>query len=70
MSEQTESQTRILVVEDNDFVRMQIVKFLQSAEDENYDVIEASDGQIAIDTMTKDIDLAIVCYSCHGRRQS
>ena len=60
MSEQTESQTRILVVEDNDFVRMQIVKFLQSAEDENYDVIEASDGQIAIDTMTKDIDLAIV----------
>ncbi|MFK7839596.1 MAG: response regulator [Bdellovibrionales bacterium] len=54
------SQTRILVVEDNDFVRMQIVKFLESAEDESYEVIEASDGQAAIDVMNDNIDLAIV----------
>ena len=53
-------KTRILVVEDNDFVRMQIVKFLQSAEDENYEIVEASDGQAAIDMMNEDIDLAIV----------
>ncbi len=51
------AKERILVVEDNDFVRMQIVKFLS---DEGYEVIEASDGQAAIDTMSKEIDLAIV----------
>lgn len=53
-------KTRILVVEDNDFVRMQIVKFLQSAEGENYEIVEASDGQAAIDMMDNDINLAIV----------
>jgi len=54
------SPKRILVVEDNDFVRMQIVKFLQNADDANYEVIEASDGQAAIDAMNDNIDLAIV----------
>lgn len=53
-------QTRILVVEDNDFVRMQIVKFLQDAEDSDYEVIEATDGQAALEAINDNIDLAIV----------
>ena len=36
--------TKILVVEDNDFVRMQIAMFLKSS---GYDVVEATDGQAA-----------------------
>lgn len=35
----------ILVAEDNDFVRMQVVKFLQ---DEGYNVLEARDGTAAL----------------------
>ena len=54
------SQTRILVVEDNDFVRMQIVKFLQDAEGAEYEVVEASDGKQALEMIDNDIDLAIV----------
>lgn len=38
-------ENTILVVEDNDFVRMQIVKFLA---DEGYTVIEGTDGEEAI----------------------
>lgn len=46
------SQThKILVVEDNDFVRMQIVQFLKS---ENYDVVESTDGQAALDALKLD----------------
>jgi len=37
---------KILVVEDNDFVRMQIVQFLKS---EDYVVVESTDGQAALD---------------------
>ncbi len=48
---------KIMVVEDNDFVRMQIVKFLTEAE---YETIECTDGQEALDTITDDIDVAIV----------
>ena len=48
---------KILVVEDNDFVRMQIAKFLQ---DENHEVVEARDGASALDVVSKDFDLAIV----------
>lgn len=48
---------KILVVEDNDFVRMQIVHFLQA---ENYEVIEATDGQQALDSINADIAMAIV----------
>lgn len=48
---------KILVVEDNDFVRMQIVKFLT---DEGYETIEGRDGEEALQAMTKDIKLAIV----------
>ncbi len=50
-------QYKILVVEDNDFVRMQIVKFLQ---EEGYETIESTDGQDALDKMNAEISLAIV----------
>lgn len=47
----------ILVVEDNDFVRMQIVSFLQEA---GYTTIEATDGDKALDVLTPDVRLAVV----------
>jgi CheY-like chemotaxis protein len=47
----------VLIVEDNDFVRMQIVRYLSDA---GFVTREAADGQIALDQFTKDIDLAIV----------
>lgn len=50
-------KTRILVVEDNDFVRMQLVKFLS---DDGYETVESTDGQEALDAVTDNIDLAIV----------
>jgi CheY-like chemotaxis protein len=48
---------KILVVEDNDFVRMQIVRYLKDSE---YEVAEAKDGNEALQMMDKDISLAIV----------
>lgn len=42
---------KILVVEDNDFVRMQIVRFLQ---EDGYDVVEATDGDAALDAVGVD----------------
>lgn len=48
---------KILVVEDNDFVRMQLVKFLS---DEGYDTVESTDGQDALSKMDEGIALAIV----------
>ncbi len=50
---------RILVVEDNDFVRMQICKFLS---DDGYDTLESSDGGQALEAVSgnKILDLAIV----------
>ncbi|MCB1531212.1 MAG: response regulator [Rhodospirillales bacterium] len=49
---------KILVVEDNDFVRMQIVRYLSDA---GYEVAEASHGDQAIDVMkTQPVDMAIV----------
>lgn len=48
----------ILVAEDNDFVRMQIVKHLQ---EEGHHLLEASDGREAIHVAEKEqLDLAIV----------
>lgn len=49
----------VLVVEDNDFVRMQIVSFLRGA---GYDTMEASGGDAALDAVAAndDIVLAIV----------
>lgn len=50
-------QENILVVEDNDFVRMQIVRYLK---DSGYRTEEAKDGDAALKTMSATIDLAIV----------
>ena len=51
------TKSTILVVEDNDFVRMQISSFLKSAD---YEVIEAIDGTGALDLMNNDIAVALV----------
>ena len=49
----------VLVVEDNDFVRMQIVSYLKAA---NFAILEASEGDAALDLMgsNDNITLAIV----------
>ncbi len=47
----------ILVVEDNDFVRMQICSFLTA---EEYQIVEARDGDEALQQMGDHIDLAVV----------
>lgn len=46
----------ILVVEDNDFVRMQIAMFLKSS---GFDVVEATDGQAAEGQLSSDPHLII-----------
>mgnify|MGYP000616216945 CR=1 FL=1 len=51
------SKLKILVVEDNDFVRMQIVKFLNEAE---YETVESTDGDDAMNKINDNIDIAIV----------
>lgn len=48
---------KVLVIEDNDFVRMQIVRYLQEA---GFDVFEAGDGEEALAAMTDEVGLAIV----------
>ncbi len=53
-----ENAGKILVVEDNDFVRMQIVRYLQG---DGHTITEASDGNQALEVMEGNpIDLAIV----------
>lgn len=52
----TEKQ-KILIAEDNDFVRMQIVKFLQ---DGGYETHEAVNGEEALEAASKDMRMAIV----------
>ncbi len=49
----------VLVVEDNDFVRMQIASYLKEAD---YAILEAKEGEAALDVMQENaaIDLAIV----------
>ena len=51
------TQHTILVVEDNDFVRMQIVTFLKEA---GYNTLEATDGDGALNIMSKEVALAVV----------
>ncbi len=52
------SKKSILVVEDNDFVRMQICRFL---DDEGFGTLEAADGEQALNTLSSNgIDMAIV----------
>lgn len=48
---------RVLVVEDNDFVRMQIVRFLTDA---GHKCIEASNADQGIEQMTPEIEVVIV----------
>lgn len=51
-------KSTILVAEDNDFVRMQIVKYLQDA---GHEVIEATDGTQALEKIKQEnIDMTIV----------
>lgn len=50
--------TKILIAEDNDFVRMQIVKYLQDA---GHSTVEAREGKEALDVIKNEkVDLAIV----------
>lgn len=51
-----EKPKRILVAEDNDFVRMQIVSFLK---DDGYETAESSDGQQAVNAAKEEFDLVI-----------
>lgn len=48
--------TKIMVVEDNDFVRMQIATFLKA---EGFEVVEATDGQAAEGMIGTNPDLVI-----------
>ena len=52
-----DNSKKILVVEDNDFVRMQICKFLT---DEAYEVQECMDGEAALSAISNEINLAVV----------
>ena len=47
----------VLVVEDNDFVRMQICKFLN---DEGFSTVESTNGQEALEIIADGADMAIV----------
>lgn len=48
---------KILIVEDNDFVRMQVVSYLQDA---GYTVVEAINGATGLKMITSDLSLIIV----------
>lgn len=48
---------KILIVEDNDFVRMQVVRYLKEA---NFETVEAKDGDAALKVMDTDVAVAIV----------
>ena len=56
-SEYMSETVKILVVEDNDFVRMQIVQFLSEA---GHEVIEGTDGEDALQKVSDEIDIAVV----------
>lgn len=48
---------KVLIVEDNDFVRMQIVRYLNTA---GFETVEASDGGKALEIIDDKFNLAIV----------
>ncbi|MCK5375089.1 MAG: response regulator [Alphaproteobacteria bacterium] len=51
-------QKTILVVEDNDFVRMQICRFL---DDEGFETLESIDGQKALEVISNEnVDMIVV----------
>ncbi len=52
MSESSRPSGTILIVEDNDFIRMQLLKFLS---EEGYSVVEARSGKQALDLFGKHI---------------
>ncbi len=52
-----ENKNKILVVEDNDFVRMQIVRYLN---EESYETIEGTNGEEALKAINTEVVLAIV----------
>lgn len=56
-TKQLKNMTKILLAEDNDFVRMQINRFLT---DDGYDVVEASDGLTALNLIDDNIKMAII----------
>lgn len=49
-------KAKILVVEDNDFVRMQIIKFL---EDASFETLEATEGGNALEMMATNDNIAL-----------
>ena len=53
----SQASYKVMVVEDNDFVRMQISGFLKN---EGLEVIECADGLEAAGKITKEVSLAIV----------
>ena len=53
-------KTRILVIEDNNFVRMQIVTFLKRAEELSCEIIEAENGEQGLEIIDDTIDIAVV----------
>ena len=58
MTEGNEQKQKLLIVEDNDFVRRQIRKYLEGAD---YAVVEATHGDEAIEVVRRDnLDLAVV----------
>lgn len=48
---------KILIVEDNDFVRMQVVSYLTDA---GYNVVEAINGQAGLTMISSDLSLIIL----------
>lgn len=53
----TDTPYKILVAEDNDFVRMQICTFLKA---EGFEVVECSDGKQAVERLASDVGIAVV----------
>lgn len=47
---------KILVAEDNDFVRMQVVSFLKA---DGYEVVEATEGAAALSAVERDKDIGL-----------
>lgn len=51
------SPSTVLVVEDNDFVRMQLIRFLEEG---GFAVLEAKDGMVALDLLKTNLDVQVL----------
>ena len=51
-----DKKIKVLVVDDNDFVRMQIVHFLT---EEGFDTLQSTDGQDALNMVSSDVDIVV-----------